>query len=126
MAHALSKPIEADDDHEETHTCEICRGEVDGSDYVGCCRDGDCPRRIDAMCSSCADWDDDASFWMCPQCADLYKEKKACEEAIEKLEEVLEAFGDLRSSRGDIYDKMIGRLHDLIAQANEVVARWDA
>jgi len=126
MAHALSKPIEADDDHEEeTHTCEICRGEVDGSDYVGCCRDGDCPRRIDAMCSSCADWDDNASFWMCPHCFKLYEQKKVCEEAIEKLQEVLEELRGVCRDYGFIY-KMQSCLLEAIAQANEVIAEWDA
>ena len=127
MAHAFSKPIEVNDaDAKEIYTCELCRGEVDDCDYVGCCRDGDCPHRVDRMCKDCAEWTDDGDFWMCRSCTEVYKEKKVCEEAIEKLEEVLETFRDLRGGRGDIYAEMMTSLHDLIAQANAVVARWDA
>lgn len=128
MAHAFSKPIEADDDHEEeTYICELCRGEVDGSDYVGCCRDGDCPRRIDKMCSDCAEWTDKDSFWMCPHCAGIYHEMETADEAIEKLEEALETFGDLRKGRGDIYDELISQIHHTISQLkHDLAARWDA
>jgi hypothetical protein len=48
--------------------CEVCDCKVAAEDHVGCCRDGDCPKKIESMCRFCATWDDETEQWRCEDC----------------------------------------------------------
>jgi len=54
---------------DETYVCEECNEEVCDEDYVGCCRDGECPYKTEALCRACGTWDEDASVWRCKACS---------------------------------------------------------
>jgi len=49
--------------------CEECKEQVCDDDYVGCCRDGECPRRVENLCRACGTWDEETGVWKCKECA---------------------------------------------------------
>ena len=53
--------------------CELC-GKEREDQLVGCCegrKDGErCTKRVETICSDCGVWDEDASEWRCPECAE--------------------------------------------------------
>jgi len=53
---------------DEEEDCEVCDCKVAAEDHVGCCRDGDCPKKIENMCRFCATWDDETEQWRCEDC----------------------------------------------------------
>ena len=53
---------------EAEEDCEVCKHKVAAEDGVGCCRDGDCPKKIESMCRFCATWDDETEQWRCEDC----------------------------------------------------------
>lgn len=63
-----------------THRCEVCEKWVDDTDYVGCCRDGECPERVEQMCESCATWCEKKEQWFCETCWDNKSESDEEEE----------------------------------------------
>jgi len=83
----FSVGLESDDNHyckrcvPETGTCECCSEQFLQDDIMGCCRDGECPRNVDALCRRCGEWDEDAEQWRCPSCAED-KEEEEEEEVI--------------------------------------------
>ena len=38
---------------------------------IGCCNDGDCPKKIENMCDICSTWDEDNEVWLCKYCVEL-------------------------------------------------------
>ena len=54
------------DNESVIYTCECCRQEVEENDYAGCCRDGNCPHKIENLCTDCGDWS--SEMWWCPKC----------------------------------------------------------
>jgi hypothetical protein len=60
---------------QEALVCEVCTSAVPDEKYVGCCNDGDCPKKIENMCDSCGTWDDKKEVWCCPSCAAAPKDE---------------------------------------------------
>lgn len=56
------------DNEEFRAECECCGNEVGEQHYAGCCRDGDCPRKVDSMCDNCATWVADQETYWCHEC----------------------------------------------------------
>lgn len=77
---AVSKEPEPVDLHVRTTKCELCDCWHDDSDIVGCCRDGECPERVDQMCDGCATWNEEKEQWCCEKCAE---EKESDDEEYE-------------------------------------------
>lgn len=57
----------------EESGCELCGNEREDQN-IGCCEGtkdgGRCSKSVEKICSNCAVWDEDASEWRCPECAD--------------------------------------------------------
>ena len=56
------------DNESVIYTCECCRQEVEENDYAGCCRDGNCPHKIENLCTDCGNWQ--SEMWWCPKCVE--------------------------------------------------------
>jgi hypothetical protein len=65
----MSAPAAAGGSSQENIVCEVCTSAVHDEKYVGCCNDGDCPKKIERMCDSCGTWDAAKEVWRCPPCA---------------------------------------------------------
>ena len=113
----------------ETNTlrCELCENhDLTEDDYVGCCRDGACPRGLDRMCVECATWNDETEEWMCPDCAKLWDTVKDAKETIEILRELVGRVAEQRTGRGDEYDEALTHIYRLINMFEQIVLRWRA
>lgn len=55
---------------EQTYECDLCHYRVPESDYQGCCRDGECPNKVENLCGDCGHWHEDKQQWFCTACHD--------------------------------------------------------
>lgn len=82
---------ETDSLHDEDgYECECCHTHVGESDYAGCCSDGDCPKKVEGLCTDCGHWDADKEQWLCPDChasakADEQEDNPTCDKCEEPL-----------------------------------------
>lgn len=64
-------------DSEDEDDDDACACGQDNEDrLVGCCRDGDCPDKIEQLCSNCGTWDEKTQQWSCDGCKTKVEPKK--------------------------------------------------
>jgi hypothetical protein len=89
------------DNESVIYTCECCRQEVEENDYAGCCRDGNCPHKIENLCTDCGNWQ--SEMWWCPKCVEGDDYENEADEDNLSGEEVAPADGEC--------DKCHNKLH---------------
>ena len=100
---------------ETVFSCELCGNqEVSESDYVGCCRDGECPFRVEHMCEDCATFNHASAEWLCGKCDVALEEADAAETAQEELIQLRHLLGSLSSKPSS---ESVEQLKDLLDRA---------
>jgi len=60
--------IELNKEEDDTQICECCGEVVSNTKIAGCCRDGECPSKIEIVCMDCGTWKEEEEKWYCPYC----------------------------------------------------------
>ena len=65
-------------DIDEIVTCECCKEDIEQNYNMGCCKDGDCPHKVEVMCRDCGTWDEEEEVWICADCVDVKQDCDKC------------------------------------------------